>query len=171
MDNIRITKIKDNGDTVIIEYKQKIGKSGWAKIAIEQPERARPEFYDALKQLASHVVQICELPQSYKDDIDVTGATFSYDDDTKTVGATIIAKKKLAHSQSPFNIATPHKFEHAANAELKGDKLIFLTPGAANDLRILRDEAIQYIKGERAQGDLFKGNGQAKKAKKEEAAA
>jgi hypothetical protein len=153
--SIRITSIRANDDVVKIAYQEKVGKSGWSKTTIERPEKARPEFYDALKALQPHVIQICELPKDYIDDITVSGATFSYDDDLHTVGAVIVAKKKLSHSNSPFNIATPHKYEHAADAELKGDSLLFLTKGAANDLRILRDEAVAYIKGERAQGDLF----------------
>lgn len=155
MKNLRILKVKANDDGVAITYQQKAGKTSWSKITLESPEKAKPELYEALKALAPHVVTLCELPGEYEDDIAVIGVNFTFDETLKTYGARIVATKSLVHSDTPFKVSTPHKTEPPEHIELKGDALVFLTEQCAEDLRILRAEARDYIKGDRAQTELF----------------
>lgn len=118
-------------------------------------EMARPEFYAALKELAMHVVYMCELPLVFVSKIKVRGVSFSYAGENDTMGATISAAMKLENSYPELNLNTPHKAEEMYNADTPPDDMQLLSDACINALKELQEECVLYVKGDRAQGNLF----------------
>lgn len=149
----RITKVKlvEKSQRIQIEYDQR-NQSAWDQYAITCKDPARPEFYEALKELVEHVVEMCELPDDYASRIEVRGVSFSYSNDV--MGATITAIMSLTYSAQPLNLNTPYKTEESEST------LQQLTYACRHDLGVLQQECKLYIDGERAQGSLFPVNDQ-----------
>ena len=119
-------------------------------------EEARPEFYAALKDLAQDVLDMCELPADYIDRIRVRGVSFSYGGENDTLGATISASMELKNSYPDLNINTPHKAAEMYCPDTPEDEKQLLNEDCVERLETLIEECKTYIKGDRAQGTLFK---------------
>ena len=151
----RITKVKVTKEKKVnIEY-QVAGKNAiWDDFAFTCSDEALPEFYQAIKNLGIHVLDLCELPPEYFDRIIVKGVSVAYTTDG-VMGATIIAAMQLFRSNCPLNLNTPYK-----PSEAYGDQPApvdaLLSPMCVTDLKTLCNECIKYIAGYRAQTDLFK---------------
>jgi len=152
---IRMKKIKVTSDNKISMAYESLNKNqSWDEYSFTCADKARPEFYEAVKQLAEHVIEMCELPDSYLPRIDVRGVSVSYGGDDEIMGATISAQMTLKYSNCNLNINTPHK-ACAPYSEGEGDEKQLLSTDCVDDLRRLYDECDSYIKGDRAQMSLF----------------
>ena len=141
-----ITKVKSTGDKVHIEYEQ-LSDSGLPdEYSITCNQKAKPEFYLALNELAKHVLHICDLPKEYAEDLSVIGVSFSYRDEI--MGAVISARKMLLDCDSPLFLNTPHMPEKAYG-KTAGNKL--LPQKTVEALDELIQEAEAYVNGDRAQ--------------------
>jgi len=118
-------------------------------------DNALPEFYQALATMAEHVIDMCELPQSYLDRITVRGVSYSYGGENDTMGATISAAMELEGSYQSLNLVTPHKASAMYCPDTPDDEKQLLTDDCIEALKALMAECERYIKGERAQGSLF----------------
>ena len=119
-------------------------------------EKARPEFYTAMKAMAEHVIDMCELPESYLDRITVRGVSYSYGGEAEVMGAVISASMELKESYQPLNLTTPHKASEMYNPETPDDDMQLLSSDCMKALEALQVECEAYIRGDRAQGSLFK---------------
>lgn len=148
----RITKVKliEKSQRIQIEYDQK-NQSAWDQYMITCKDPARPEFYETLKELVKHVIEMCELPDNYTPRIEVRGVSISY---SNGMGATISAAMKLIYSSQPLNLNTPYK---EWGSENDGQAMSY---ECHQVLKILQEECNLYIQGERAQGSLFPVNDQ-----------
>ncbi|MBN2286929.1 MAG: hypothetical protein JXI43_10810 [Tissierellales bacterium] len=151
---MRFKKIKITSDDKIhLEYEKANKQHDQDQFTMTGSEKALPEFYEAMADLAKFVCEMCELPDTDIERIKVRGVSFSWAGESNTMGAVIMAQKKLIHSNCPLNINTPHKTEefYAEN----GDEKQLLPTGCADFLYALCDEAERYLNGERSQTDLF----------------
>jgi hypothetical protein len=150
---IKIKAMTDEGkDKIYIEYENPNG-SNFDSFVIKSNDKAAPSFYEALQGLGKDVVDMCEFQDS---DIALTlvrGVSFSYGGDDDTMGATITATKKLLNSNAPLNINTPHKAEKFYSGS--GDPKQLLDPDCVRRLKVLIEEAAQFVGGVRAQLDVF----------------
>jgi hypothetical protein len=152
---MRIKKVKLTTDKKIsIAYEQQSKKGNWDEYSLTCSEEARPEFYSALAALAPHVIEMCELPESYLSRIEVRGVSFSYAGEKEVMGATIIAQMKLHYSNTNLNLNTPHKASDS-HSGLPADEMQLLSASCVKALKALCEEVRVYIRGERAQGRLF----------------
>jgi len=152
---IRIQKAKITAENRIeIKYQQKNQTGGWNEFSLSCIEQAEPEFYTALSALAADVVEMCEQPESYIDRIKVRGVSYSYGGDAEVMGATISAGMTLLNSNCPLNMNTPHKASDSYN-DGPADEKQLLSGDCFDRLRSLHSLAERYVKGTRAQGDLF----------------
>lgn len=153
----RIKKVKiTNDDKIhIIFEKRAKNREGWDEYSITCSEQARPEFYIALRGLAGHVAEMCELPEDYANRIQVRGVSFSFGGEKEVMGATITAQMELYNSNCPLNLNTPHKASDSYS-DIPADPMQLLTDECVNALYVLSNECDLYIGGERAQGQLFK---------------
>lgn len=62
----------------------------------------------------------------------------------------------MKESYQPLNLTTPHKASAMYNPETPDDDMQLLTGDCIDALEALRAECEAYIKGDRAQGSLFK---------------
>ncbi|WP_414461752.1 hypothetical protein [Hyphomicrobium sp. DY-1] len=116
-------------------------------------EEPHPDLPAALAGLVSHAREILEWPTSYADNrVRITGVSFSHSEDTGVEGAVITGFVDLDTSDSPFSFNTPHlPFEQYK----EGNTAKLMPDGAIDALENLRTEAAKFLKGKRAQGNLF----------------
>jgi len=158
---MRIQKVKVSKDgKITIEHEIKNRKNEWDQYTMVCADEAKPTFYSALQALREHVDQMCEL-NCPLDRIKVTGVSFSYGGPDEVMGATMIAQKILLRSNAPLNIVTPHKAsepfaDFADENQLLSDQCI-------GDLQTVLSEVEDYIKGDRAQMNLFSSSNSDKK--------
>lgn len=152
---MRIKKVKITKDNKINIVYEKSVNSGWDEYSFTCSDEPRPELYEALKALAPHVIEMCELPESYLPRIDVRGVSFSYGGQNEVMGATIIAQMALDNSHVALNLNTPHKASEPYNPEGPADEMQLLSNECVEALGELCDEVERYIKGDRAQQSLF----------------
>jgi len=73
---MRIKKVKiTKYNQVSMVYEQ--GPSNMDEYSFTCSEKARPEFYTALAAMAEHVLDMCELPESYLERISIRGVSYS----------------------------------------------------------------------------------------------
>lgn len=150
MKRARVTS--ENRINMIFEKKNQAGV--WDEYSITCSDRARPEFYEALKNLSPHVVEMCELPEGYLGRIKVRGVSFSYGGEKEVMGATITAQMKLNHSNCDLNLNTPHKASDSYS-DSAPDENQLLSAHCIDALETLCGECELYINGDRAQSNLF----------------
>jgi len=153
---MRIKKAKITKEKrILLMYEQK-GKNGWwDEYSMTCSEEPRPEFHQALRDLRTHVLDMCELPETYLDKITVRGVSYSYGGEDDTMGATISASMKLEYSYQALNLVTPHKASAMYCPDTPEDEKQLLTGDCIEALRDLQTECEKYIQGDRAQGSLF----------------
>lgn len=151
---MRIRKVKiTKYNQILIMYED--GPSNGDEYSLTCREKARPEFYTALKDLAQDVIEMCELPDVYLEKITVHGVSYSYGGEAGVMGATIVASMKLEESYQDLNIITPHKASAMYCPDTPDDEKQLLTGDCIDRLEALRNECEAYIRGDRAQGSLF----------------
>lgn len=151
----RIKKVKvTKANKVEIEYERSAKSGGWDQYSLSCSDEAKPSFYACFETLKSHVMAMCELPESYVDKITVRGVTFSYGGEAEIMGATLVASMELEESNCPLNLVTPHKAS-GSYSESPADPKALLDYDCIEVLETLQAECEAYINGDRAQGRLF----------------
>ena len=155
MPKAEITKVKYKDDRVEIHTTEKLGNVGDdAKVTVLRcSDRPAESFTRAFTALVGHVRTILELqPSQWKDQINVTGVSFSMSEDD-IEGAVITGVVSLDTANSPFSFNTPHlpyqQYSPTGESPLMPDE-------AQDALKELKREAEAYLRGKRAQGDLFR---------------
>ena len=129
--------------------------SSWDEYSLTCADAPRPELLSIMQALKIHVIKMCELPIEYLNRITVTGVTFSYAGENDVMGATITAQMQLEFSNCDLNLNTPHKASESYNINYEADDKQLLSDDCVEALDKLWDEIDLYIKGERAQTNLF----------------
>jgi hypothetical protein len=156
MKKIKVTK---EGKIFLI-WEREIQSGSYDEYSMQCSDQARPEFYSAMIALYKHVIDMCELPDSYLERITTKSVSFSYGGDTQIMGATISASMKLENSPAGLNLNTPHKACDSYNPEQPvEDPALLLSEECIEDLDTLTEEAEAYINGDRAQMNLFADDG------------
>ena len=151
---IRIKKVKKNSKGVVTIHYQRPNGDEFDDFTMACKSYPHPDFLQALADLVPHAAEICELPQSYHENLQVSGVSFSYKDDN--MGAVITAQKKLKTHPAPLIINTPHKpVEPYAEG---GDDSATLSTGCVMILDRLQKEAELYIGGKRGVAPVEDGD-------------
>ena len=151
---MRFKKIKMTKEGKIqMEYEVKNQKGGMDEFSFSCSDEPKPEFVKALRDLDQDVLEMCELPDEFLDRIRTSGVSFSYGGENETMGAVLIASMILNKSNVALNLNTPHKIEKFYGET--GDEMQLLNPNCVVRLNHLVSEAEDYVKGIRAQGNLF----------------
>jgi len=137
MTNKRIKKVKITSENkILMIYEKRSKNNGWDEYQFTCSEEARPEFYASLDALKEHVIEICELPDSYIDRIKVRGVSFSWTNDV--MGATISAAMTLENSYEKLNLNTPHKISSMYNENTPDDEMQLLSSECVDCLWMLQ---------------------------------
>jgi len=139
-------------DRIVMEFEKPNGPE-FDEYALTSGDKAAPEFHTALQALAQDVVEMCELPDDYRQRIVVKSVSLSYGGENSVMGATITAQMMLKKSNPPLMLNTPHKAEDYY-AE-SGDPKQLLDPACMRRIHALIIEAEQFIDGKREQTDMF----------------
>lgn len=117
-------------------------------------EKARPEFYEAMHGLCSHVASLLEIDYNgVEERVHPKNVKFGYNGQGK-MSAVIDADFTLPLGKTSVGIRTPQKQE-PIDSEVDIDEKYFFFPSTVDQLRLVQDEAEKFILGERAQGQLF----------------
>lgn len=149
---IRIRKVKlVDGKTIITyEARSTVNAEYWDLFELKSDDEPVPEMTIAVKSLAPHVCEICELPAEWESNVIVHAVSLNYaDTDAQFTGATISARKVLLNGGSPFVFNTPHRPVKSKNKDL------MIPPEAVMLLEEICEHAEEFIKGKRKQKDLF----------------
>lgn len=141
---IEISKVRNNRKSILIEWTQ--GSDNYSVTFHDNPLKS---FYTALDALNPHVCELCEFSAKDAEKISSTGITVASDGENSK--AVIVARKRIKKGKRIFNIATPilsmypdeenKTTEHMDEAQAKAIEKVI-------------SEAIKYINGDRAQGQI-----------------
>lgn len=144
----QFTKIKIKDQTTTLKWQvPRKGKDGeFNEGSATCRETPQPEFIAALQALVPDVPLMCDLPDSwYKDKLKILGVVLSHKDGI--IGATISSTVTL-NNKRVIALNTPH-----LSAEGKAGET--LPEGCTDRIEVLIDEAEKYLKGVRAQLEIF----------------
>ena len=136
-----------------VRNKRKCIEIGWMagadKVVREFHDNPLPSFLKSIDALNPHVAAICELPASEAKKISATGITVRQDGDNAL--ALIVARKAIKKGKRIMNIATPilHMY-----ADLENKSLDHMEKDEAAAIEKVIKEAVLYLAGERAQGQI-----------------
>ena len=151
---MRFNKIKMTKEGKIqMEYEVENSKGGRDQFSFSCSDEPKPSFIKALNDLAQDALSMCELPNDYLSRIRISGVSLSYGGENETMGAVIIAQMILHKSNVALNLNTPHKIEEFYG-ETGGESQL-LSEACVGRIHALIDEAEDYVKGIRAQANLF----------------
>lgn len=117
-------------------------------------DKPAPSLLNKIMVFRKWVNEICEFNLKKDDLKSLIIRGFSFSHSKGILGVTVMAQKELRYSNSPLIINTPHKIEDFYSSG-GGDKKQLLPSQMVNDAYELVDEIIDFIKGNRAQMNLF----------------
>lgn len=149
----RIAKIKQADGRLIIHSIEGEGTRNETDTVRKSAEEPHPDFIRAVIALEPHARSILEWPASYAQGrVRITGVTFSLSEGTGVEGAVMTGQVALNETDAPFVFNTPHlpfdQYSDGGAAKLMPD-------AAQIALDDLRQEAEAFLRGKRAQGDMF----------------
>jgi hypothetical protein len=148
---MRFTKIKWNGMRVSLEWIDKKGKTE-VEHHLNSYDVPAPALEKSLSAFVPIALDLLELPQSYRNDLRVTGLSTNEEDDERA-GLVITLQKKIKQANAPLVLNTPHLREPVAPAEYGA--VGFFTNGMSEAIDKAQVAAIDYHNGKRAQVDAF----------------
>ena len=149
----RIAKIKRSNPWLSVTSVEKRGDQNEKETTFKSSEDPHGDLLDALAALERHIRTILGWPDSYaKDCIKITGVSFSYNDEFDVEGAVISGQVSIDTADAPFVFNTPH-LPYDQYSPTGVSKL--MPTEAQQALRTLQDEAVSFVEGKRAQGDMF----------------
>ena len=150
---IRKVKLFEKGEKIEIHYETLVNEN-WDLYTMICNQRARPEFYDAMQELAPHACELLDLPEMWGNGVRITGITLSYGGENETMGAVMSGQKSLVRSSAPFCFNTPHLPAESYSGDEESDSPR-LEIGTVDAINALCDEAWLYVQGSREQMGLF----------------
>jgi hypothetical protein len=151
----RIAKIKTADGRIIIRSIEGEGSKTEKEIVFKSAEDPHPDLTAAFRALEPHARQILEWSADYAQGrVRITGASFSFSEETDVEGAVISGRVELEGTDAPFVWNTPH-LPFDQYSPTGASKL--MPTQAIRALDALRTEAELFMRGKRAQGDMFVG--------------
>ena len=141
---IVITSVRNLRKSIRIEWTE-----GNDEISHNFHDNPLPEFYKALDALKPHVCSLCELHPRDAEKLTVSGITVR--DKGENALALVVARKAIKKGRRIFNIATPLLPMYPSENNKAAD---FMPEETAAAIETVISEAIKYLGGERAQGQI-----------------
>lgn len=153
MSEERIAKIKMKEGQIIIVLSEKQDDQNERETTLKSYDAAHQDFLTSIDALCTHARSILDLPHDWKrDEMRITGVSFSMSETTGVEGAVISGQVSLTGADAPFNFNTPHlpfeSYSETSNGPV-------MPEDAQTAISRVADEAMKFIKGKRAQGDMF----------------
>ncbi len=152
---MKFTKIKRSKGLVVLEWLTEEGKGGLDthEHRLSSTEDPHPTFVAALRAFIGPVLKLCELPHTWGGEaLAVTGLSITHEEE-RGRGLVVTCQRSLADAPAPLVFNTPYLPEDAGeHGQSLPDELV-------EALDAVEDAARRFLNGERAQGDLFAGEG------------
>lgn len=134
-----------------------LGRVNERTVSLKSLDTPHDDLTNKAAELVGAVREILELPDSlWEDRIKVTGVSWSCHEETHVRGAVITAQITLETTQSPLVVNTPHLPFEPYDENAHPEAIPPLMPEEWQDvLNDLEQEAIAFMDGKRAQGELF----------------
>lgn len=158
---MHVTKIKRLPNAVHITRLEVQGPNE-AEIVLKSIERPAPEFDAALRAFVDLVLALLHLPDTYRENLQVTGLSINYEDADERMGLVVTCQKHLPEAKAPLILNTPH-LRQALDGEVDPG---FFIKGMEDALEVAIGEAKAFINGRREQHDIFADQHEAAEAKK-----
>ncbi len=140
----------DNG--ALVKYERPAdGKARAETITLESHDGPKKALKDALQKMEKHLREIADLPDDWKDDLEIRGVTCTWSNDIR--GLVITGLRKLTSSNSPLVLNSPHFTEEPYSETADPDIGIF-SEDCLEDLEVLENLAFKYVDGDREQLEL-----------------
>ena len=123
--------------------------------SLQSNDLPKPELEKALMAMAQHLMDFCELPEEWADDITVYGVTASHDGGI--LHLMISGSHKLEYAKSPLVLNSPWHSEESDDGKETGEaELSVFGQQCVEDFNTLQARVFRYVGGERQQLVLFK---------------
>lgn len=150
---IRFKKIKRTSDGKIHIVHEVERGDVWDEYSMSSSQEPKPSFKKAFDALNDDMAEVCELPLDRRGRCTVKSCSFSYGGDADVMGVTLTGIMRLDRSNAPLNLNTPHKIEKFYSEH--GDEKQLMTEDCLEHVLNLIAEAEDFVKGDRAQTDMF----------------
>jgi len=141
-----VTKVKMKGKEIVISYDQPHG-ADTLSVTVESEDEPKASFRKALQALVPHAVAMCELPTAWEHGCSARSVSIKHLDDG-SIGVVISVVKSLDNGTACC-LNTPYLQDFSEHGPT-------MTAAADEAVGALILEALAYVDGNRAQGDLFK---------------
>ncbi len=163
---MRYRKIAIKKENVDLEYEDSNAAGTFDVMSLKAKDEPAPEFHQAMEAFKPIFIRLCELNESDKAKIIITGVHLSYHGDNNRMGIVISGYKKLVNYVGIVTMNSPCMLEREDKANPKKD--------IPDDLTECFDElwkqADKFLKGYRAQTKIeFSGAKEQEKPKNAEA--
>lgn len=144
---VRVLKVKiketSKGEDIFMEWESK-SENGWERQTLKSTDVPRPELYSAMRFMGLHALKMCELKHTEDDMPEYWQAgevNIKYNDDVPCRFLVIKASVPVRYGYNfSFNTPAWAVTDDARNLQA--------------DVNTLADEAMRYIRGDRAQVKL-----------------
>ena len=149
-DGLTIKSVRCANGKTSIEYRVRTDH-GNDEIALETEDEPHPDFTMAFASLAGDVAVLCEIPLDPERPITVRKVAFKEKSDR--FGAVLTGLRDLTGGPGAVTLNTPVRYEATDGGTAPGGDA--LDADQVERLRTMEAEAQAFIRGKRAQGDLF----------------
>lgn len=148
---MKFSKIKWDGATVELQWTTKLDGGGEVAHSLKSMDTPRPEFISAMQAFVPEVLELLELDGAgWDDELTVSGLSINEEEDGRR-GLVCTCRRALTIANAPLILNTPHLRERRDEEGESG----FLPDELLTLVGRMEGEAQLYLKGKRAQADLF----------------
>lgn len=150
---MKFTKIKWDGKRVELAWTDKTVAGTETEHVMKSYGQPSPMFRAVFTNFARIVIDFLELPESWLDEMRVTGLSINEEEGDGRAGLVITSQKKVIGANSPIVLNTPHLREAVKGEESESDG--FMTDDMMSAVESAWTVAARYLNGEREQIGLF----------------
>jgi hypothetical protein len=143
---MEIRKVKSANGVITIRAEEQSGEEDIRRIELESRAEPRPEFHEAMGGLILPALEMLEAPFAWRAAATISGVSITHEEE-RGMGAVVTLLVPLECAPSPLVLNTPYLTSGGDGCVLPDDLRDAI-------LRVI-DEALRYLDGDRAQGDLF----------------
>ncbi|MDB4871991.1 MAG: hypothetical protein JWL97_2995 [Gemmatimonadales bacterium] len=149
---MKFFKIKYNGEKVALSWTEH--RVGGTEIEhnLHSGQTPAPDLPAALKKFERFVEELLEVPADWMLTLKVTGLSINEEEDDGREGLVITCQKKLANTNGPLVVNTPHL---RAPIKLGEEGPGFFLNGMEEAIAEANRAAQLFVEGRRAQKELF----------------
>lgn len=118
----RLLKFKNGKDGVLVKYETVEKGVVGDTITLETEDLPLVTLKDALQAMVPDLLAICELSSVPDKDLEVTGITLTYNDETGN-GIVLTGLRKLKKIDAPLVLNSPHTTEYSVRCQVHIEEL------------------------------------------------